>query len=784
MTESRLWRALALAWLIVLLGCAGWLASQHRQLANRLDTDLFALLPKNERDPVAERAMASLAQASERQLVLLVGSADRDAAARAADTLAGSLKALPVAPQTQALDLDTLRDFYAPYRGVLFTPADAAALAQGRSAWQARALQQAYATVSTSGLAWRDDPFGTFGRWLQGFGDLTRVRPEGGRLWVDFEERHYVVLMYTLADSAFSLSAQKTVADGLDHAITGLKAGSPDVSVLRAGVVLHAAKAAQRAEHEMSTIGIGSLAGILLLVLLTFRGWRALPLVALSIATGMTIALALTFALYGRVHMLTLVFGTSLIGVAVDYSLLLHSTSLGASVAAGKRLETLLPSLLVATLFTALAYLCLALTPFPGLAQMAVFAATGIASAWLSELFWYPRLAPARLEPGVLGGPLLKLLARWPRLGLRGGLVVLVVAAPLIVTGLLKLDASDDVRSLVSTDATLMREQIAIGQRLGLPSPAQLFIVSGPDAQTVLERERTLTRELDGFVARGAIAGYQSVSRWLPPVSEQRAQQAGAAVLRDPALLHSLADDIGLDDAWVRAQSAATPLLEPDVWLASPASLPARHLWLGNTGHGYASVVMLTGLAGAANTAALSKVDLPGVRWIDKPAEISAVLDRYRDRLALVLLAAYVVTAALLWRRYRRDTWRVLAPSLIASIATLAIFGWLGIPLQLLTVLTLLLLLGMGIDYGIFVNEHPGEVRMVLAISLAACCTLLSFGLLAFSHTPALATFGTATLSGVGLAWLTAPLLRRPALPQPLFQTAPQPDHSSSDQAS
>ncbi|AOY01454.1 MMPL family transporter [Jeongeupia sp. USM3] len=773
MTETRLWRALALGWLIVLLGCAGWLASQHRQLANRLDTDLFALLPKNERDPVAERAMASLAQASERQLVLLVGSAGRETAAEAAGTLAAALRPLPIRPQTQALDLDALRDFYAPYRMV--TPADAAALAQGPAAWQARALQQAYATVSTSGLAWRDDPFGTFGRWLQGLGELTRVRPDGGRLRVDADGRHYTVLMYTLNDSAFSLSAQKTVADGLDRAIAGLKAASPDVSVLRAGVVLHAAKAAQQAEREMSTIGAGSLLGILLLVLLTFRGWRALPLVALSIATGMTIALALTFALYGRVHMLTLVFGTSLIGVAVDYSLLLHSTSLGAAVGAGKRLERLLPSLLIATLFTALAYLCLALTPFPGLAQMAVFAATGIASAWLSELFWYPRLAPSKLEPGVLGAPLLRWLARWPRLGRRGALIALAVAAPVIVAGLLKLDASDDVRSLVSTDATLMKEQIATARLLGLPSPAQLFIVSGPDAQTVLERERALTRALDGFVAGGAIAGYQSVSRWLPPLSEQRALQTRAAVLRDPALLRSLADDIGVDDDWIKQQAAPAPLLTPETWLASKASLPARHLWLGDTGHGYASIVMLTGLAGATNAAALAKVSLPGVRWVDKPAEISAVLDRYRDRLAAVLAAAYIVTAALLWRRYRRDTWRVLAPSLIASIATLAIFGWLGIPLQLLTVLTLLLLLGMGIDYGIFVNEHPGEVRMVLAISLAACCTLLSFGLLAFSHTPALATFGTATLSGVGLAWLIAPLLRRPSPPQPLFQ----PDHAS-----
>jgi len=77
-------------------------------------------------------------------------------------------------------------------------------------------------------------------------------------------------------------------------------------------------------------------------------------------------------------------------------------------------------------------------------------------------------------------------------------------------------------------------------------------------------------------------------------------------------------------------------------------------------------------------------------------------------------------------------------PTLLGGAITLACFGWAGIPMQLFIVLSLILLLGMGIDYGIFMQEHPGERSVWLAVAIAGISTLLSFGLLALSSTPAL----------------------------------------------
>jgi predicted exporter len=68
------------------------------------------------------------------------------------------------------------------------------------------------------------------------------------------------------------------------------------------------------------------------------------------------------------------------------------------------------------------------------------------------------------------------------------------------------------------------------------------------------------------------------------------------------------------------------------------------------------------------------------------------------------------------------------------------------------------------VDYGIFLVEHQDDGASWLAVTLGAGSTLLAFGLLGLSATPALHTFGLTMLIGVGLVWLLSPCFR-PAAP-------------------
>ena len=170
---------------------------------------------------------------------------------------------------------------------------------------------------------------------------------------------------------------------------------------------------------------------------------------------------------------------------------------------------------------------------------------------------------------------------------------------------------------------------------------------------------------------------------------------------------------------------------------------------------------MLTGVSRDA-VAALSAVAAPldGVRWVDRSADYSALLRHYRERMSWLLLAGYAAVAVLLFARYGRTAWRALLPTALAALLGVSLLGWFGVPLQLFGVLAQLLLLGMGVDYGIFLLEHRGDGASWLAVCLGAASTLLAFGLLSLSATPALHGFGLTLLFGIGLVWLLSPCLR------------------------
>jgi len=181
-------------------------------------------------------------------------------------------------------------------------------------------------------------------------------------------------------------------------------------------------------------------------------------------------------------------------------------------------------------------------------------------------------------------------------------------------------------------------------------------------------------------------------------------------------------------------------------------------------GKGVASVVMVDDLSqdGALHLLEAQASGIDGVRWVDRTADFSALLKHYRKLMSALLLVGIVLVFAVLYWRYRAQAWRVFAPTLAAGGLTLGLLGLFGQPLQLFNVLALMLLLGMGIDYGIFLVEHRGDASAWLAVCVGAASTWLSFGLLGLSATPALRAFGLTLLFGIGLVWLISPLFRPP----------------------
>ncbi|MEX8194665.1 MMPL family transporter [Comamonas guangdongensis] len=761
---GRLWRAAALLWLLLALAVAGhqWRFWQD----SRIDTDVLALLPLNEQAPDVAQATQQLSEQLSRQVVVLLGTAQwsdsRQAAQRFRASLVAQQALLREEPLARQTAMQSALDFYQPWRQGLLTPQQRAHLQQPREVLVQQALQDLYQPGMQARLTdWVSDPLGLWTQWWAARAAQSQARPRDGELWVAAEGQQWVLLQYGLTGSAFRLSGEPVLQEALQEALAQVRQQWPDAQLLVAGVPLHAEAAATQAHGEINTIGWGSLAGVLLLAWLAFRSLRPVALVALSLLVGTAVALSVTALFFDKVHLLTLVFGASLVGVAEDYGIHYFAARQGEPQRTPHALmRALQPALWLALGTSVIAYMALGAAAFPGLRQMALFSVVGLAAAMVTVVCWFPWLDRNEVPQSRLAWRIGQTLNAWPRWrhAARGS----VVLCALMLTGLWLgggVRIQDDVRQLQNGDPTLVAQQRRVSEMLGLPSPAQFYLIQGHDAEQVLQREEALKQRLDALVQQHQLAGYAAVSDWVPS-AQQQAQDAALVRGVQTDVLQGISQQLG--EAFAAPQAVAGPALTVQDWLNQPIAAAARQLWLGERDGAVRSMLMLRGVQGLAALPRLETAaqGLEGVSWVDKPAEISGLLQGYRVSMTELLLLGHGLVLGALWLHFGRKAWRAWLPTVLASLAVVVVMAVWGQPWQLFNVLALMLLLGVGIDYGIFLQEHEDDPHAWLAVVIGAGSTWLSFGLLGLSSTPALRAFGVTLMLGLPLVLVLAPLFR------------------------
>ncbi|HZR36145.1 MAG TPA: MMPL family transporter [Nevskia sp.] len=765
----RLWGAAMLA--LVLAFAVLVLPRLHAE------TSIFALLPADQRDAGAEQALNAYTDQLSRNSLFLVGAADFDTARRAAQAFADALQASGQFAQVR-LSLDRLLAAGAradlPWRGYLLAARQREWLEQGQIERLHAEAQRAFYTPAGFMRPFNasEDPLGLLSAFV------TSQRPPAGKarlrqdvLAVDAAGGAYVMLVAQTAASAFSVATEEAAGRAIAQA-RGAAARAGATEVVGSGVIQHAAAAVAQSKREMSLFSGLSLAGTVLLVLLMFRSPRPLLLTVLAMALGGIAGLSACWWVFGQVHLVTLVFGSSLIGCSVDYAIFFFADRFRDP--AGWRPELapayVTPGIALGYMTTALSYGAMLLAPFPGLRQIALFSSVGLGVSCGCVLFLLPRLARSwPLPPQALPLRLCQRLAALPRLtSPRLRLALAALAAVVVAGGLSRLQFLDDVRALQSSPPPLLHQELRVRELLGQAADRRFLLVRGDSAEQVLQREEDLRRRLAPLLADGRLGQLLAVSSALPSLRTQQSDHALLArtVYAPDGLLPRFLRELGYDQAAIGRQLAAfdgSGPLRPEEFFAGAASEPYRPLWLGQVGGGWASAVTLFDLRDPA-ALAQAVAGLPGVRLIDKIADISDVLQRYRRIALLLILAVYAVIGLLMSRRYgfAGAAALVLSPAGGGLVAT-ALLAWAGVPLNLFHVLALLLVLGMGADYAIFLREARGdEGPAMLAVVLAMLTAALSFGLLSFSSTPFIRAIGQVQALGIFIALLLALALRPP----------------------
>ncbi len=762
-------RRLALVWLVVVALAGAYLAVRlHEGLAFR--TDLTALLPREERDPVLRRANDAVTRALSQRVVLLVGHADRERAREAARQLTDSL-AGHVDIVTSGFDKAGLQDLgrlYFPYRRGLLGAGDRALLLDDKAGVVAeRALARAFGFFGMSDARLlRQDPF----LLLQGFFTdlplpLSRLEPDDGLLSVREKDTTWVLVAGQLRGEPFALAVQDGLAATLDPAVRALDATHPGLEILRLGAVFYAKAGATQAMDESSTIGLASTVGIVLLVVVAFRALSAVWCSLLVIGAGVLTALSSCLWLFGELHVGALLFGVSLIGVAVDYCLQ-YCTEIFAPDPADpqRRLRRVFTGISLGMAMTVIGYLTLFLAPFPGLHQIAAFSAIGLLAAWTTVVLWLPlldRAAPPRHGRRMIAATA-AYLGLWENAAYRRARQLLLLGMCAIGgAGLLRLHADDDVRRMQSLNPGLAAQQARIQSLTGTAGASQFILVQAADDEAALRIEEELVDRLRPLVAQGALSGFQATAQYVPSIERQRQNRELLRGRLDPLLGAQMAS-LGLVQTPDRPDDSGPFLTPSDARAAGPVKALLGALLLegppGETTH----VVLLSAPSRPDDIRAAIR-DLPGARLVDPAGDFSALLGKYRVRAILLLaLSAALMMPILLWRYGPKGAFRVMSAPALAVLLAPALRALTGAAFTFFDAMALVLVLSVGIDYAVFCAETDADRKAVtmLAVGLAACTALMSFGLLALSGVAAVHAFGATMLVGILLAFLLAPLGR------------------------
>ncbi len=763
----------AFLWILAAVLLTSYIVSLQAGRNLNIDSNILKLLPETQSDPAVSSAFDNFSDINMRRLVFLVENTDLPSAKNAAQQLASSLNDSPwldelvvqVSPQEQ----QDIAQFNFDYRHHLLTRSDEALLLNEQyDAFAGDAIERIYSPL-TGGLAMllTTDPFLLSYRFAAAtaMDDSRTVNLNENYLIGEADGNYYVLVTGTLTQSPFDQALQEDVLARIESVENQWRQEQAGTQLIRTGALFYTADAYEVARGEVSLFGGASLLLVISLILLAFRSLTPVLLVSLSLSFGIGCGFAVVRLVFGEVHLLTFIFGSSLIGVAVDYAFHYFSVRVehGNVRSSVGRLQAIFPAITLGLMSSVIGYTALATTPFPGLQQMAIFCMVGLAGAYATVVLLFP-VMPIAVTGGagilrlcqrfiVLGG------SRVARLAWAIALALPLLAAVLLATGE---TPTDDIREFQARNLTLESQEAQIQSVLKSPAANQFYLVRGNTQQQLLQELELAASELDVLIGNGVIENYISVSSWLPSQQMQQENYQLYGQLYDSEEAEALIDAGLLSNQEYSSAASSFEMnevnyLTPDIWLQSVLGRQMAYLWLGQIDNAYFSVIALRGITDFSQLRDINS----NIVFIDQVSTISELLVSYRESAGLLLLIAVALIFAVLSFRYgfRRAAIVVSSP-IIAMSATVVVLAVMGESINLFNVLALFLVIGIGIDFGIFFAEaEKPKADTLLAILLSALTTTFSFGMLSMSSTTVIQSFGLSMLIGIATVFMLAPVI-------------------------
>jgi len=484
------------------------------------------------------------------------------------------------------------------------------------------------------------------------------------------------------------------------------------------------------------------------------------------------LAVLATLAVFHKMHVITLVFGTSLIGSCIDYSLHFFTHW-----AANKELKSsveirnhIFSGLLMAIISTGICFAILLLAPFTILKQMSFFCLTGLISSFLTTIAIYPYIKLPEERGNVrFTGAFTKLIYRMQQKWVGRLVIILLFAFSIISIAVFhkNVRVKNNLLTLYDMKGRLLQDEITASQVIQY-SPGGWFIVGGETEEQALENEEKLRRKFEEMT--GGQVGYVSTSSFVPSMAVQKKSRMAYRKLME--LAEEQLINLGFDEeeAELLAKSEYKTMppdfsLDTDYVSFENGNVPdfiesaISSVWLGKVDGKYFTVLLPTKVTDYANYRSLAEQD-DNVYFISKSQDISADLDSLTKMILKFFVVAYILMFIMLRFFYSwKQALKIISVPLLIILVVVAVFAAAKIDMEFFSVTGLILVFGLGLDYIIYMMENEKKNNSILepfATMVSFVTTIISFGALALSSFKPVHLIGLSISIGLATAYISS----------------------------
>ena len=756
----------------------------------RIDADLFNMFPRPFEEEGVRNADEKLTEIVGQNVFVLVSHADfyeaKKTAALVYEQLQNSDNFNTVSLYSDINNLSGVTDFLYDYRWNLLNDETIDQINEpgGAEAFAENAIMQAYSPFNMIPLDnLETDPFMLTQTNANNL--LAQVRKSGtamnvkdGVLASNSNGRWYVMIRGMLSKKGAGLASKDNGITEIYSICTPLE--KDGIRFVFSGTPFNSHQSSNEAMKEITLITTVSMIVVIIMLLLVFRSPLPLLMSVSSILISVLTAVITTLAVFKKMHILTLVFGTSLIGSCIDYSLHYFTQWAGnPQLKTGSEIRRhLIKSLGMAINSSVLCYAILLFAPFNMLKQMSLFSVSGLISSFLTTTAIFPYIPIPKNNRKIKISSILKESSSPLTKKIIGRIAITVMFIFTIVTIAVmhkNFRVKNDLTRLYTMEGRILDDKL-LSNEITKYNPTGWFIIRGKTEQAALEKEKAFCEKLDSTL--GSDFSYISTSNFIPSIGQQKKSREAAqklialAPLQFEALGYSEEDCEYLTEELMADFNAGAE----DFVSIEKGNVPEYLLnsistaWLGSIDAGssnYYSVVMPALVNDNALMKKLAAED-SDIYFVNKIADMGNDLDRLTTMVLSLFAIAYVIMLIVLKLFYKwKQALKIISVPLLIMLMTAAVFSLSHIDLEFFSVTGLILVFGLGLDYIIYMMENEknraGSIKTLepFATMLSFITTIVSFGALSLSTFQPVHLMGLSIFIGLATAYTASMLYDR-----------------------